>query len=379
MFTKKFKVIRQPFPHVLIKTNKELHGWYRGKRECTAERMLINPYNGCSVGCFYCYARALPGYFGIFNQKNIVFVCKDFDKLISRQLDALNIASCGYLSPVTDPFQILEETYHLSERIIEEFIKRNIPIEFITKCKVPERVIDLIRTQKHSFGQISILTTKENLRKILAPGGADTIELFDNLKRLSKKGIFSVCRIDPIFPFITDEKKELSKVIERAIDAGARHIVASILDIPLRIKNFVFYKIKKHFGSGISVEYNSLYKEKIGYLNAKIDYRRKIFEFLRGFCDKKKVTFSLCMEYELKDNKIQGLNQEFMSSKNCEGIDIPLYVKKDKNFEVLYDCSGNCLNCNRPLCGIKDLAMARSPDTRKDFKLRDYRRWSREF
>ncbi|MCM8794094.1 MAG: hypothetical protein NC898_06550, partial [Candidatus Omnitrophica bacterium] len=279
-------MIAKPVSHVLINTKKELHGWYPGKRECTGERLLINPYNGCSVGCFYCYARALPGYFEIFHQKNIIFVCKDFDKVISRQLDSLNIASCGYLSPVTDPFQVLEDLYRLSEKIIEEFVKRNIPIEFITKCRIPERVIDLIKLQKHSFGQVSILTIRENLRKILAPGGATTEELFDNLRRLSKQGIFSVCRVDPIFPFITDKKEDLSELIERAIDCGAKHIIASVLDIPLRIKNFVLYKIKKYFGFKIYEEYISLYKEKIGYLNAKIDYRRRIFTFLREFCDK---------------------------------------------------------------------------------------------
>jgi len=375
---KYYEVIEKPVPHVLIKTKKELHGWYPGKRECTAERLLINPYNGCSVGCFYCYARALPGYFEIFNQKNIIFVCQDFNEVISRQLDSLSVASCGYLSPVTDPFQNLEEIYHLSEKIIEEFVKRNIPIEFITKCKIPEKVLELIRNQRHSFGQVSILTVNEDLRKIFSPGGANTEELFENLRRLSRKGIFSVCRIDPIFPFLTDRKEELSQLVEKAVDCGAKHIVASILDIPLRIKNLILNKIKNCFGKEVYLKYISLYKEKIGYLNAEIGYRRSVFEFLRKLCDKKKITFSLCMEYEIKDNKIVGLNREFMSANNCEGIDIPIYVRKNNRFDVLYNCLGNCLNCKEALCGIEDLAMARDIEAKKSFKLRDYRRWSED-
>ena len=378
MFIDENKIIKTPHPHILINTKKELHGWYPGKRECTSERLLINPYNGCSVGCFYCYARALPGYFEIFNQKNIIFVCKDFDKVVAKQLDSLKVISCGYLSPVTDPFQKLESIYHLSEKIIEEFVKRNIPIEFITKCKIPEKIIDLIKSQKHSFGQVSILTLNENLRKIFAPGGANTEELFDNLKRLSKNNIFCVLRIDPIFPYITDKKEDLAKLIERALDSGAKHIVASILDIPLRIKGLVLNRIKKYFGYSIYQKYLSLYKEKIGYLNAKVNYRRSVFEFLREFCDKKKITFALCMEYELKDGGIFGLNQEFMSAKNCEGIDIPIYVRKNDKFEPLYNCLGNCLNCKEALCGIEDLALAKKKDTKKSFKLKDYKKWSEE-
>ena len=372
------KIIKKPYPHILITTKKEIHGWYPGKRECTSERLLINPYNGCSVNCFYCYARALPGYFEIFNKKNIIFVCKDFDKTVSRQLDSLRVVSCGYLSPVTDPFQELENIYHLSEKIIEEFIKRNIPIEFITKCKIPERIIDLIKTQKHSFGQVSILTLNETLRKIFAPGGATTYELFNNLKILSKNNIFSVLRIDPIFPFITDKKEELFKLIERAIDCGVKHIVASILDIPIRIKGLVLNTIKRYFGLDIYYKYLSLYKEKIGYLNANIDYRKNIFGFLREFCDKKKITFALCMEYEFKDGEIFGLNSEFMTSKNCEGIDIPIYVKENNVFKPIYNCLGNCLNCKKPLCGIEDLALASSKNTKKAFKLKDYKKWSED-
>ena len=48
---REFEIIEEPFPHILIESKKELHGWYKGKRESTGERMLENPYNGCSVGC----------------------------------------------------------------------------------------------------------------------------------------------------------------------------------------------------------------------------------------------------------------------------------------------------------------------------------------
>jgi len=376
---KEYEILDKPVLHTLISTKKEIHGWYPGKRECTSERLLINPYNGCSVDCFFCYARALPGYFEIFNQKNIIFVCKDFDKEVSKQLDSIDIVSCGYLSPVTDPFQTLEDVYHLSEKIISEFVKRNIPIEFITKCKIPQNVIELIKGQKHSFGQVSILTLNERLRRIFSPGGANNEELFDNIKRLSKEGIYSVCRLDPIFPFITDSKESLEELVERAVDSGARHIIASILDIPLRIQGLILNKIKRYFGLRIYSAYISLYRERIGYLNADIDYRKKIFEFLKNLCDKKGITFALCMEYELKNNKFIGLNRGFMTSKNCEGMGVPLYVRKDNNyFEPLSDCLGNCLDCREALCGIEDLAMAKKENSKKDFKLKDYRRWSKD-
>jgi len=385
--------------HILVETKKELHGWYPGKRECTAERMLINPYNGCSVGCFYCYARALPGYFEIFHNEGTIFVSKDFDKTIAKQLDSIDVVTCGYLSPVTDPFQEIEKEYHLSEKIVRVFVERNIPIEFITKSVVPESVIEMIKSQKHSFGQVSILTDDEDLRRVLAPGGATCDQLFDNISRLSKNNIFAVCRLDPIFPYITDNKDSLKKIISRAVDSGAKHIIASVLDIPAKISDWILQNIKKHFGTGIYYEYKRFYTEKIGYINANINYRKKIFDFLRNECDRRNITFALCMEYEIvgsgsnlsapskqtvdgqfieHEKQIKGLNSEFMSSINCEGIDIPVYIRKGEKFQPATDCLGNCLNCKDAKCGISDLAMARSPDTKKDFKLKDYKKWSEE-
>lgn len=376
---KEYEIIETPQPHVLIDSKKELHGWWHweNRRECTAERLLINPYNGCGVNCWYCYALALPGYFEISKEENIVFVFKDFDKKVAEQLDSIDIASCGYLSPVTDPFQKLNQIYKLSEKIINEFVQRNIPIEFITKSKIPQEAIELIKTQKHSFGQVSILTINEKLRQELVPNGATTDELFKNLENMSKNNIYAVCRIDPIFPYITDKKSELKDLVKRAKDNGAKHIIASILDIPYKIYNEILEKIKELFGAGMKYDYKRLYVEKIGYINPHINYRKRIFDYLRNLCESLNLTFALCMEYEIKeDGTIVGLNKEFSNSRNCEGMDVPLYIRKNNRFQPVDNCYGNCLNCTEPKCGIEELAMGK---TKKilSLKLKDYKRWSK--
>jgi len=375
---REYEVIEKPQRHIVIPTTKELHGWWPGKRECTSERMLINPYNGCGIGCFFCYSLAFPGYFQIFREKGAAVVAKDFDRVVSEQLDSIDVASCGYLSPVTDPFQPLNKKYHLSERIIRAFVERNIPIEFITKAKVPQEAIELIKMQPHSFGQVSILTLNEDLRRVLVPRGASTDVLFQNLERLSEEGIFAVCRIDPIFPYITDKVRELEELIERAKSSGVSHIITSVLDIPLKTKEDIFKTIKQCFGVGMEWDYRRLYQENIdGYLHADIDYRKRIFDFLRNICERKNLTFALCMEYEAKKDEIRGLNREFMSSRNCEGIDIPIYIRKGGKFYPACDCKGDCLHCTNPICGIEDLAMGRE-GSKKDWHLKDYRRWSRK-
>jgi len=369
--------IDYPVPHVLVRSRKELHGWYRDQRECTSERMLINPYNGCTNGCVYCYATSYPGYFRTYREKGVATVFENFDKVVAAQLDSLNVASCGYLSPVTDPFQKLELTYHLSLNIVTEFVKRNIPIEFITKSLVPEIVLDEMAEQEHSFGQVSITTNDEAKRRLLMDDGATADELFQQIVAVREKGLHAVARIDPVIPFITDSREELSELISKASDSGACHIVASVMDVPIGMKSHIFQRLKA-FGTGKAFDLGRLYCEKIcGYLNAEISYRKRIFDFVRGECDRKGLSFALCMEFELVDTRPVGLNREFMSSTNCEGTDIPIYVRDGDRFKPAADCKGDCLSCREAKCGIEDLAMARSIDTRKTFKLADYRRWSR--
>lgn len=367
--TKIYEIIKDPVPHILVETSKELHGWWKGKRECTSERLLINPYAGCSISCPFCYANALWGYFQTFRKDRIITVFNDFDQVVAKQLDAIDVASCGYLSPVTDPFQKVEDKYHLSKKIIDEFVKRNIPIEFITKQKVPQEVIDIIKDQKHSFGQVSILTNDERKRKILSPGGATTDELLESIVRMSNAGVYSVMRLDPIIPYVTDDHRELEELIISAKEAGAKHIIASCMDIPVKIKQDII-KALKVIIPNIEEKYNDLYTELIGGdLNAKLDYRIELFEFLKDTCTENGLTFALCMEYRMEGNIPIGLNKDFMTSVNCEGMDVPLYIRKGIKFEPLEGCNGNCLGCNGVECSIDESKLGGA------LTLRDYKKW----
>jgi DNA repair photolyase len=304
-------------------------------------------------------------------------VAENFDRLVEEQLDSIEVASCGYLSPVTDPFQPLNQKFRLSEKIIAKFVERNIPIEFITKARVPSEVLEMLEGNPHNFGQVSILSNNQKLNSLLAPAGATLEELLASVNRMARRKIFAVVRIDPIFPYLTDNRKMLRELIQMSVDAGANHLIASVLDIPLCTKEEILFFIRKNFGGEIFRKYLFLYQDRIdNYLQAELSYRLSLFDYLRQEADKAGITFALCMEYRRDEfGNLEGLNKYFMSSGNCEGIDIPIYKRKGKKFYPAFDCSGNCLNCQQALCGIEDLAMGK-PGAKKDWKLEDYRRWS---
>ena len=381
---KHFDIVPHPIPHILVDSNKQLHGWWNGvepygNRECTAERLLINPYNGCGHNCLFCYSHALGGYFTAFREHGILTVFRDFDKRVAEQLNDLSVASCGYLSPVTDPFQPLNERYELTEKILKEFVTRNIPVQVTTKGRISERALVLLKQQEHAFGEISILTPDEDKRQHLMAGGASTDELVRNIERLANAGTFTVCRIDPVIPYVTDTPSDLEELVRNMVDAGAQHVITSCLDIPVAMKDELCSEFEARFGVPRK-ELLGLYTERMGgRLHAHLNYRRKLFSMIRALCDRNRVTMSLCMEFvSVQGKRVRGLNAEFMSPglENCEGINVPLYARcgDGMRFEPITGCNGSCLRCyfanEVPACGLPDLKQAGA------WTLRDYRRWS---
>jgi DNA repair photolyase len=410
----KHKLISTPLKHIIVDSKKKLHGWWAGKRECSSEKMLINPYNGCSVNCFFCYANNFSwGYFRHFKETNTLTVCKNYHLEVAKQLDKLKVASCGYLSPMTDPFQPIESKYHLSEKIIETFIERNLPISFTTKCIPPKNIAKLISQQEHSFGQFSILTPRKDLHeKIFSKEVCSSETLFEQIKPLTTtknqvtgKPLHIICRIDPIIPYITSNQDDLKELIRQAEEAGAKHIIASCLDIPLNAKNSILKKLYQ-INPSPAYPYEKLYSEVIdGCLHANIIFREKLFSFLKEETSKRGLSLALCMEYEKctpykvnigngkkKNVNFEGLNKKFMTSDTCEAINIPVYIRKSKKQHLGYngqlynqfvpaDCNpdykGNCLKCTSATCTINSLAMGITRGSQKNFSYSDYQKWSK--
>lgn len=382
--TSRYGVMQEPVPHILVASTKEVHGWWSGlepygNRECTAEKLLINPYNGCSHHCLFCYSGAFGGYFTLFRERGVVTVFKDFDQQVESQLDGLRVASCGYLSPVSDPFQPVNTRYELSEKIIKAFVTRNIPVQVTTKGRISEPALNLLKRQEYAYGEVSLLTLDEEKRQRLMAGGAATDELLRNIERLTNAGKFAVCRVDPIIPFVTDSTEEMDAVVREAVKAGAGQIITSCLDIPVQLRTNLIGELARRFGVP-EQRFARLYTELMnGRLHAMLEYRQKLFSTMRAICDRHRVPMSLCMEFEsLGGQRVRGLNEVYMSSYNCTGSNVPLYVRAGSGdwFEPVEGCRGNCLKCHdlkrAPACDIPELQRAGA------WRLKDYRRWSRE-
>lgn len=360
-------LIPKPVPHILLPTKKNVvHGWYfpykSGRRECSSERILINPYNGCTINCPMCYARAYGGYFDEWNRTGVIFVFHDIDEKLKREISRLYYASCGYFSPVTDPFQSpLEETYHLSERCMEIFLDVDLPVEFVTKegRKIPERILKRMAEHpyNHCFCQYTILSLDDEIRRIFSPGGSTPQEQLKAVQRSKDYGLYTVVRIDPILPGISDSLKGLSELVESVKTSGGDHIVASVCDINPSYMNKLLSSVRSFSEEAFNL-WRSIYTERIGLsYQTNVEYRRNLFRNLREICSKNGLTFALCMEFYWDGKSYHGMNKDFMTSKVCEGKIIPVYFRTslEDPFRPIPGCDGDCLSCARglqePVCG----------------------------
>jgi len=383
---REFDLITSPYPHIVVPTVKEvIHGWYygyydNGRRECSSERILLNPYNGCSVSCPMCYARSFGGYFTLWDEEGIVTVFKDFHLKLKDELSRLYWASCAYLCPSSEPFQKpLENLYHLSEKSAEVFLDLDLPVEFITKRgdNIPIRLLDKMASHPygHCFAQFTVLSLNDEVNSVFSPNGARVDDQLKGIRRCVDRGIFTVVRMDPLFPGITDDEKTIRELVECAKNLGVSHIIFSLCDVGRRgesRRTKLFNVVKEFFPEAFQLWLKVYASSQDG----DITYRRRVFSLARRICDEVGVTMALCMEFEKVKvgGKVvyRGLNEDYMSSLSCEGINVPIYWRKslDENFKPLEGCNGACLLCakgvQRPVCGQPSLMRASA------LKLRDY-------
>lgn len=274
---------------------------------------------------------------------------------MSKRLDRLNLSPPGYLSPTSDPFQPVNLKYRLSERVIKAFVERNLPILVVTKRVISDEALSLLREQRDSVFEVSLLTLNERLRKFFSPGGSSVRELLDSLEVVSRMGVHTVLRVDPILPFLNDKEEDIFALVKEAKERGVKHVVASCLDIPLRLKKFILASLAR-WDDSLPLKYSSLYKERISNsLQADIGYRRKVFSLIREIVVSLGLTLSLCMEFTEEG---ENLNEVYATSRNCEGRVMPVSLRKGGLFSPL-PCSneGSCLTCTTSACGISGLAM----------------------
>jgi len=253
---------------------------------CTCpKKYSLNPYTGCSHRCIYCYATYIPNFFNPRPKK-------DIEKRLKKDLSSFKEKILVSLSNSSDPYIPEEKIFKNTRKALEILKEYGASVLIVTKSNLVLRDLDLLKEMKVSVS-FTITTLNPKIFKKLEPFASSSQKRLQAIKVLKKAGIKVSLRLDPIFPYLTEE--EIETIIRKAKEAGVEHIVSSTFkprkDGWLRFKK-AFPKVAKkleplYFKKGERIQ-NAWYLPK--------EMRKKLMIKVKKACDKAKISFACCRE-----------------------------------------------------------------------------------
>ena len=255
-------------------------------RLCTCPpKLSLDPYTGCQHGCIYCYASSyIRDFFRCRPKKGLL-------ERVRRDLERVRPGALISMSNSSDPYPPMEARLRLTERCLRMFRGRGLRILVVTKGTTVLRDVDLLR-ELGAAVTVSLTALDESLCRRLEPGAPPPSERLEALSKLSQEGVSTGLRLDPIIPFLTDD--QIEAVVEEAVSAGVRHVVASTL----KPRPDGWARLREAFPEEWG-RMARLYREgmRVGpsmYLPARV--RRELLERAMKVCLKAGVSFSTCRE-----------------------------------------------------------------------------------
>jgi len=224
-------------------------------------RHCFDPYNNCEFNCVYCDS-GTSRHNGFRHFSTPVYAKVNAPPVLARELTWLKRKGVVSLGVAMDPYQPAEKKYRITRQILEVLKEHNCPFAIGTKSDLVLRDLNLISEaseKSHCCVSLSLTTLDENLAKLLEPNAPSPKRRLEAVKRLSGEGITAGIWLAPIVPYVTDNDENIARVVEAAVESGARFVLGGVLDArnPVRFKRF----LEKHF-SRLVPRYERLYKRR---------------------------------------------------------------------------------------------------------------------
>jgi DNA repair photolyase len=224
-------------------------------------RHCFDPYVNCEFNCVYCNSGTQERK-GFRDLSAPVYVKLNAPQVLARELSGLKRKGVVSMGVATDIYQPAEEKFRVTRQILEVLKDHNCPFAIGTKSDLVLRDLDLIceaAEESWCCVSMSITTLDEKLAKLLEPNAPSPKRRLEVIRRFSEKGIAVGVWMTPLIPYITDRYENMERVIEAAVENGAKFILGGGLDMrdPARFKRFLNHRFPL-----ISTKYEKLYEWK---------------------------------------------------------------------------------------------------------------------
>ena len=269
---------------------------------CTCPRKYtINPYTGCSHMCLYCYTTSYIGLRKSTPKKDII-------KRLKKDLERCDPGIPIDMSLSSDPYPPEEKKYRITRKVLELLLPKGFKVQVTTKSTLI--LLDLDLFQKYNVAvSMTITTLDDNLARKIEPFAPVPTERLKALEEIFKAGVPFSVRIDPIIPYLNDDKEELKELVREVVSIGAKHIVTSTY----KARPDNFKRMVEKFPE-LEHKWRKLYYPKgrvRGYAYLPMDLRKRLLSIITSEAKKLGVSYATCRE---------GLiTKEFFNAKSCDG------------------------------------------------------------
>lgn len=188
--------------------------------------LSINPYNGCTHGCAYCYARPYHEYWGLsagLDFETKILVKEDAPELLRKELMSPRYEpQVIAISGVTDCYQPSEKQFRLTRRCLEVLAEFKNPVSIITKNRLVTRDLDVLQKLAADtlvMVNISVTSLRMEIQRAMEPRTSTPAARLDTIRKLTAAGIPVGVMVAPVIPGLTDE--EVPAILQGVKEAGA--------------------------------------------------------------------------------------------------------------------------------------------------------------
>lgn len=236
----------------------------------------VNPYEGCSCNCLYCYVRGSK--YGE-NMDDGLAVKTNVLQVLEKQL-RLRAAKGEYgivaVGSATDAYIHHESTYQLTRGILQLLLKYRFPVFISTKTTLLKRDIDLLHEINKVAIQpsdlqgklpgailtVSLSSLDDKITNMLEPGCTTPKERLQLIKYLRNEGFTAGVNAIPLLPYISDTDEALESIIEQARAHNASFILTGGLTLfgdGVADSKTLYYKFLQRYNPALIPAYNQLY------------------------------------------------------------------------------------------------------------------------
>lgn len=204
------------------------------------DEYTLNPYEGCSFNCQYCYIRGSK--YGA-NMSDSLSVKINGAEILDRQL-SFRARKGQYgiiaLASGTDPYIGAEIKYRVTRSFLEKILIHRFPLLIITKSDMILRDLDLLhgidsnaihapdlrdRIDRGVVISFSLSTLDETIATTLEPGAPLPRVRLETMRKCKEAGFLVGVNCIPALPFISDTEESLEAMVTAAKQYGADYIL----------------------------------------------------------------------------------------------------------------------------------------------------------